>query len=71
MDTKATSTAPLARDEMDDAMFNAMMQKGLAQAKAGLGLDVDDAFAELEHKVSDMRTEDTGCKPTSFPCFPV
>ena len=71
MDTKATSVAPLAHDEMDDAMFNAMIEKGLAQAKAGLGVYIDDAFAELEHKGSDMRTEDTGSKPTSFPCFPV
>lgn len=71
MDTKATSVAPLAHDEMDIAIFNAMMERGLAQAKAGLGLDIDDAFTVLEHKSSDMRTEDTGSKPTSFPCFPV
>ena len=66
MDTKATSTVPLARDEIDAAMFNAMMEKGLAQAKAGLGLDIDDAFAVLERKVSDMRTEDTGSELTRF-----
>ena len=48
MDTKTISTAPLARDEMDAAVFNAMIEKGLAQAKTGLGLDIDDAFAVLE-----------------------
>ena len=42
---------------MNAAVFNAIMQKGLAQAKTGLGLDVDDAFAAMEHKISDMRTE--------------
>ena len=71
MDTKATSVAPLAHDEMDTAIFNAMMERGLAQAKAGLGLDIDDAFSALEHSVSDVGTEDAGSKSTSFPCFPV
>ena len=47
------------------------MEKGLAQAKAGLGLDIDDAFSALEHSVSDAGTEDAGSKSTSFPCFPV
>lgn len=44
-------TAPLARDEMDTAMFNAMMEKGLAQAKAGQGLNLDDAFSALERGI--------------------
>ena len=57
MDTKATPAVPFVHDEMDAAMFNAIMQKGLAQAKAGLGLDIDDAFAAMEHNISDMRAE--------------
>lgn len=43
--------APLARDEMDTAMFNAMMEKGLAQAKAGQGVNLDDAFTALERGI--------------------
>ena len=43
--------APLARDEMDAAMFNAMMEKGLAQAKAGQGVNLDDAFTALERGI--------------------
>ena len=39
--------APIARDEMDTAAFNAMMSEGLAQAKAGQGLPLDDAFSIL------------------------
>lgn len=35
------------RDTMTDAQFNTMMAKGLEQAKAGQGLDIDDAFAEI------------------------
>lgn len=40
--------APLARDEMDAAAFNAMMEEGLNQAKAGQGLPLDEAFSVLE-----------------------
>lgn len=39
--------APIARDEMDTAAFDAMMSEGLAQAKAGQGLPLDDAFSIL------------------------
>ena len=39
--------APIARDEMDTAAFDAMMGEGLAQAKAGQGLTLDDAFSIL------------------------
>ena len=39
--------APIARDEMDTAAFYAMMGEGLAQAKAGQGLPLDDAFSIL------------------------
>lgn len=44
-------TAPLARDEMDTATFNAMMTEGLNQAKAGKGVSLDEAFAALEQGV--------------------
>ena len=40
--------APLARDEMDAAAFNAMMEEGFNQAKAGQGLPLDEAFSVLE-----------------------
>lgn len=40
--------APLARDEMDAAAFNAMMEEGLNQAKAGQGLPLDEVFSVLE-----------------------
>lgn len=43
--------APLARDEMDTATFNAMMAEGLSQAKAGKGVSLDEAFAALEQGV--------------------
>lgn len=43
--------APLARDEMDAATFNAMMAEGLNQAKAGKGVSLDEAFAALEQGV--------------------
>ena len=43
--------APLARDEMDTATFNAMMAEGLRQAKAGKGVSLDEAFAALERGV--------------------
>lgn len=39
--------APTARDEMDAAAFDAMMGEGLAQAKAGQGVPLNDAFSLL------------------------
>ena len=36
------------RDSMSDAQFNAMMAKGLSEAKAGQGMDIEDAFAEID-----------------------
>lgn len=41
--------APMARDEMDTAAFDAMMEQSLAQAKAGQGLPLDETFSLL-HK---------------------
>lgn len=42
-------SAPIARDEMDTAAFNVMMEEGLSQAKAGHGHSLDEAF-DLLHK---------------------
>ena len=47
--TLSVPSAPIARDEMDTAAFNAMMEEGLSQAKAGQGYSLDEAF-DLLHK---------------------
>ena len=39
------------RDSMTDAQFNTMMSKGLEEAKAGQGMDIDDAFAEINKSI--------------------
>ncbi len=39
--------APLAHDEMSKEEFDAMIGKGLEQAKAGQGVPLDEAFASL------------------------
>ncbi len=39
------------RDTMTDAQFNTMMAKGLEQAKAGQGLELEDAFAEINKSI--------------------
>ena len=39
--------APIARDEMDTATFDAMMEEGLSQAKAGQGLPLDEVVKQL------------------------
>ncbi|MCD7881678.1 MAG: type II toxin-antitoxin system RelB/DinJ family antitoxin [Clostridiales bacterium] len=38
-------------DAMSKADFDAMMGKGLAQAKAGEGLELDDAFAKINASI--------------------
>lgn len=43
--------SPLARDEMDDATFNAMMQTGLEQAKANRSRPVAEVFSELRQEL--------------------
>lgn len=45
------SNVPVARDEMDEAAFNKMMSEGLAQAKAGQGLSMGEAFRLLHENV--------------------
>lgn len=38
------------RDTMTTMQFDAMMEKGLNQAKAGQGIDLEDAFASIIKK---------------------
>ena len=35
------------RDQMSAAQFDAMMEKGLIQAQAGNGMDLDEAFEQI------------------------
>lgn len=39
------------RDAMSTVQFNEMMEKGLKQAKAGQGMDLDDAFARISESI--------------------
>lgn len=43
--------APIARDEMDDAAFNAMMERGLHEAKADHSRAASDVFADLRREM--------------------
>jgi len=40
-----------SRDAMTKEEFDAMMQQGLEQAKAGHGLDLDEAFAKIRDSI--------------------
>ncbi|MDD4029585.1 MAG: hypothetical protein PHX86_07765 [Caldisericia bacterium] len=42
---------PIARDEMDSATFDAMMQRGLDEAKAGIVRPASTIFSELKQKM--------------------
>ena len=42
---------PVARDEMDDAAFHAMMERGLNEAKADKSRAVSDVFADLKREM--------------------
>lgn len=42
---------PLASNEMTDEEFNAMMQRGLDEAKAGAGLPANEFFAKLRQEL--------------------
>ena len=44
--------APLARDEMDDETFNAMIQKGLDDIRSGRSTPAKETFAELRKELS-------------------
>ncbi|MDE6723982.1 MAG: type II toxin-antitoxin system RelB/DinJ family antitoxin [Ruminiclostridium sp.] len=41
----------LSEDDMTDGEFDLMMKKGLDMAKAGKGLNVDEAFARINQKI--------------------
>lgn len=42
---------PVARDEMDEAAFNAMMAHGMNEAKTDNSRDVSDVFADLRREM--------------------
>lgn len=42
---------PVARDEMDEAAFHAMMERGLNEAKADKSRTTSDVFADLEREI--------------------
>ena len=44
-------TAPVARDELDDAAFHAMMERGLKEAKAAQSRLASDVFADLKREM--------------------
>ena len=44
-------SVPTARDEMDDSAFNAMMSRGLQEAKAGESCNAEDFFAALKQEI--------------------
>ena len=48
---RAEPDASIARDEIDEAAFDAMMSEGLAQAKAGQGFPLEEAFHLLHEDV--------------------
>ena len=39
------------RDTMTEAQFHAMMENGLSEAKAGQGVDMEDAFSEINARI--------------------
>lgn len=43
--------APMARDEMDEAVFQAMMARGLSEAHAEDSRPASDVFAELRREM--------------------
>ena len=44
-------TAPAAREELDDAAFHAMMERGLKEAKADQSRLASDVFADLKREM--------------------
>lgn len=44
-------TAPAARDELDDASFHAIMERGLKEAKADQSRLASDVFADLKREM--------------------
>lgn len=43
--------SPPTRDGLSEEQFNQMMEKGLKQAKAGQGMDLDAAFAHINKSI--------------------
>ena len=41
------------RDQMDAGQFDAMMEKGMAQAQAENGMDLDESFEQIARKKCD------------------
>ena len=50
-DIQQKLSVPVARDEMDEASFHAMMERGLNEAKADKSRTTSDVFADLERKI--------------------
>ena len=44
-------TVPVARDEMDEVAFNAMMARGMNEAKADKSQSASDIFADLRREM--------------------
>lgn len=44
------------RDQMNTAQFDAMMEKGMAQAQAGNGMDLDESFEQIVRKKCDKQS---------------
>lgn len=49
--TLSIPSAPLSRDEMDDETFNAIMQRGMDDVKAGRTRPAADVFADLRREL--------------------
>lgn len=47
----AVPAVPVARDEMDEATFNAMMARGMNEAKADKSRAASDVFADLRREM--------------------
>lgn len=50
-DIQQMLSVPVARDEMDESAFRAMMERGLSEAKADKSRTTSDAFADLEREI--------------------
>ena len=51
LDSLSVSSAPAARDELGDAAFYAMMERGLKEAKANQSRLASDVFADLKQRM--------------------
>lgn len=46
---------PMARNEMTDKEFDSIMEKGLAQAKAGQGRPLSDVTRDMKRKIREWK----------------